>query len=543
MAYPFQSTGLFGRPSKRSPDRPRRRVGPTRWFWRSPRRIARPNLGHERLVFDPLEPRLLLNADVLTINLAHDAGPQPVDHNLIVQLVQQTEQVNNQAVSVQRVQVVDQSNNNAVLAFGDLSDISAISIQTGAGNTSLTIDAKSFAGQTAPAISFDGGSGQNNIIFDNSTPTNWSLTGQNSGTVSGNGVTASFQNVANLTGAATSNDTLTVQQGGSLSGTFDGSGGNDSLVFDNGPHQAAAYTIGSQSSTITLDGQSLTFAGLESVDIGDPLSFSLVSSPNVHAELSQSGTNLVLSGTSFTTLSAQPDANTPFTLTLGSGDTLQVDTLDFSQMNGGADAHSKLVIDGNGASIDFTGNVTDSAGISATVTTQVTGSASTTGHVQSIGAAGSALRADASITVDTGVVLTGSTITLEAQSTSTSTITSASTDTGAGIYTENSAQITINGNLNATGTLSVLTNVNLTDDVNATTRQRPRRHHRRRHQHLHGDAGRRRTGERRQRRYRRHHHHQFDHQCGGRRRQLPQFRPRPSCRPAPPGPWSNSRPT
>jgi hypothetical protein len=297
VAYPFQSTGLFGRPSKRSPDRPRRRIGPTRWFWRTPRRIARPNLGHERLVFDPLEPRLLLNADVLTVNLAHDAGPQPVDHNLIVQLVQQTEQVNNQAVAVQRVQVVDQSNNNAVLAFGDLSDISAVSIQTGAGNTSLTIDAKSFAGQTAPTISFDGGSGQNNIIFDNSTPTNWSLTGQNSGTVSGNGVTASFQNVANLTGAATSNDTLTVQQGGSLSGTFDGgAGGNDSLVFDNGPHQAAAYTIGSQSSTITLDGQSLTFAGLESVDIGDPSSFSLASSPNVHAELSQSNSNLVLSG-------------------------------------------------------------------------------------------------------------------------------------------------------------------------------------------------------------------------------------------------------
>jgi hypothetical protein len=89
--------------------------------------------------------------------------------------------------------------------------------------------------------------------------------------------------------------------------------------------------------------------------------------------------------------------------------------------------------------------------------------------VQNIGSASSALRADASITVDTGVVLTGSTITLEAQSTSTSTITSASTDTGAGIYTENSAQITINGHLNATGALSVLTNVNLTDHVNATT--------------------------------------------------------------------------
>ncbi|MDB5639373.1 MAG: hypothetical protein JWP51_4281, partial [Bradyrhizobium sp.] len=127
-------------------------------------------------MFDPLEPRLLLNADVLSVNLTHDAGPQPVDHSLIVQLVQQTEQVNNQAVSVQRVQVVDQSNHNAVLAFGDLNEISAVSIAAGAGNTSLTVDAKSFAGLAAPTISFQGGTGQDNNIFDNTTATNWSLT-------------------------------------------------------------------------------------------------------------------------------------------------------------------------------------------------------------------------------------------------------------------------------------------------------------------------------------------------------------------------------
>ncbi len=81
--------------------------------------------GYERLVFDPLEPRLLLNADVLTVNLAQQGAAAPVDHSLIVQMVQATEQVNNQAVTVQRVQVVDQSDNNAILAFGDLNEISA----------------------------------------------------------------------------------------------------------------------------------------------------------------------------------------------------------------------------------------------------------------------------------------------------------------------------------------------------------------------------------------------------------------------------------
>ncbi len=231
----------------------------------------RPALGHERLIFDPLEPRLLLNADVLSINLAHDLSAPPADHSLIVQLVQQTEQVNNQTVAVQRVQIVDQSNNNAVLAFGDLNEISGISIAAGAGNTSLTIDAKSFAGQSAPSISFTGGDGQNNVIFDNSAATNWTLTGANAGTVSGNGVNLSFQNVANLTGAANNNDTLTVDQGGTLSGVFDGGvGGFDSLVFDNGPHQSASYSpTGPQSGSVTLDGQAYNFLNLEPVDLGD----------------------------------------------------------------------------------------------------------------------------------------------------------------------------------------------------------------------------------------------------------------------------------
>ena len=248
-----------------------------RWFWRNPAKAARAQTGHERLVFDPLEPRLLLNADVLTISLAQDNPAQPIDHSIIVQMVQQTEQVNNQAVSVQQVQVVDQSNGNAVLAFGDLNEISAISIAGGAGNTSVTIDASSFAGQKAPAISFEGGSGQNTVIFDNTTATNWSLTGANAGTVTGGGVNLSFQNVANLTGAANNNDTLTVEQGGTLSGVFDGgAGGFDSLVFDNGPHQSAVYTpTGPQSGTISLDGQAYNFANLEPTVLGPVAQVSL----------------------------------------------------------------------------------------------------------------------------------------------------------------------------------------------------------------------------------------------------------------------------
>src|SRR5580704_339957 len=271
MAFPFQSVGLQGPPSGPNPRKSRPRRSRARWFWPTLRQRAPARSLHDRLVFDPLEPRLLLNADVLTVNLAHDLGPQAADHSVIVEMVQETQQVNAQTVSVQRVQVVDQSN-NAVLAFGDINEISAVAI-TGTGdahNDNLTIDATSFAGHTAPAISFVGGTGQNNIIFDNTSATNWSLTGPDAGTVSGNGVNASFQNVGNLTGAANNNDTLTVEKGGTLSGTYDGGvGGFDSLVFDNGPHASVTYTPTTPGSgAIVEDGQTFNFKGLEPISLG-----------------------------------------------------------------------------------------------------------------------------------------------------------------------------------------------------------------------------------------------------------------------------------
>ena len=275
MAFPFKSTGLFGRPSGRPPSspHPRHRRALPRWLWRSSPKAARPNAaaGYERLIFDPLEPRLLLNADVLTVNLAQQGAAAPVDHSLIVQMVQATEQVNNQAVTVQRVQVVDQAN-NAILAFGDLNEISGLSIDAGNGNNTITIDATSFAGQQAPAISIDGGSGQNNLVFDNSTNnTSWQLTGQNSGSVSGAGVNVAFQNVQNLTSGTANANTLTVEQSGTLSGVFDGGAGqNNSLLLNTWEHQSAEASIGPQYDTITLDGQAYNYTDVQNVNIGDP---------------------------------------------------------------------------------------------------------------------------------------------------------------------------------------------------------------------------------------------------------------------------------
>ena len=157
------------------------------------------------------------------LDLGHNAGaPVAQDHQLLVQLVQQTTNAQTTAVAVQNVQIVDQANGNAVLAFGALKDISAVAINLGNGNNTITIDANSFKNVAAPQINLTGGTGTDNLVFDNAGATQWNLTGKDSGTVTGGGVSASFQAVGNLTGAANNADTLTVKAGGTLSGTFDG---------------------------------------------------------------------------------------------------------------------------------------------------------------------------------------------------------------------------------------------------------------------------------------------------------------------------------
>ena len=110
--------------------------------------------GRGKLLFDPLEPRLLMSGDILSINLAQGALAHQ-DHSLVVQMVTQTEQVNQTSQNVQRVEVVDQAQNNAVLAFGDLSVITQVNIVGNAQSTNtdtITIDANSFGAVTLPAV-------------------------------------------------------------------------------------------------------------------------------------------------------------------------------------------------------------------------------------------------------------------------------------------------------------------------------------------------------------------------------------------------------
>jgi hypothetical protein len=160
-----------------------------------------------KLLFDPLEPRLLLSADVLSVNLAQ-AALAGQDHNLVVEMVNATVQVGNTAQNVQRVEVVDQANNNAVLAVGNLSVIKQISIvgdANSAHNDTVTINLDSFGGHAAPAVAFQGGGGTNTLVFDptaspGGASEQWQLTGAKSGTATGLD-NLKFSNVDSITGS------------------------------------------------------------------------------------------------------------------------------------------------------------------------------------------------------------------------------------------------------------------------------------------------------------------------------------------------------
>ena len=102
MAFPFRSVGLLGRPAPAIPRAQRRRRSGWRWF--TPKWASRPSVpAHRRLIVEALESRLLLNADVLALDLSHAPGYVAQDHQLLVQLVQDTSQSQTNSVAVQNV--------------------------------------------------------------------------------------------------------------------------------------------------------------------------------------------------------------------------------------------------------------------------------------------------------------------------------------------------------------------------------------------------------------------------------------------------------
>ena len=146
----------------------------------------------------------------------------------------------------------------------------------------------------------------------------WHITGPDSGTLAG----ISFAGFQNLVGAAGNQDTFTVEQGGSISGTIDGGdGGFDTVSFPGHYGSFVSKPVDGHSGIVIVDGTLFTYAGLEPLNVGsaDAVDFELGGGDDV-ATLTQSGGTLTLattSGTAESTSFATP--MTSLTINAGGG--------------------------------------------------------------------------------------------------------------------------------------------------------------------------------------------------------------------------------
>ena len=107
----------------------------------------------------------------------------------------------------------------------------------------------------------DGGGGNDTLTGDNDS-NNFTITGNNQGTLTGK--TSGWSNIENLTGGE-GEDSFTLSDSGSLDGTVDGGGGNDTLTGDNNGNN---FTItGNNQGTLT--GKTSGWSNIENLTGGD----------------------------------------------------------------------------------------------------------------------------------------------------------------------------------------------------------------------------------------------------------------------------------
>ncbi len=151
---------------------------------------------------------------------------------------------------------------NGVSSSRALGSVSGISVLGSAGDDTFSV---SLAG--AIALFVDGGAGIDTLLGPAGNQT-WNVTGQGSGSVGG----LSFADFENLRGAAGNDDTFVFDAAGGLSGTVEGGdGGYDSVVLTGSSSTASASITGPQSGTITRDGNTIVYGGME------PITFSSTS--------------------------------------------------------------------------------------------------------------------------------------------------------------------------------------------------------------------------------------------------------------------------
>ena len=89
-----------------------------------------------KLIFDQLEPRMLMSADPVVIDLS---ALQPT-HDVVVRLLNQVVTTNNQTTNIERVEAVDANNPTNVLSSQVIPTGSNVTVLAGQGSNNITLD-------------------------------------------------------------------------------------------------------------------------------------------------------------------------------------------------------------------------------------------------------------------------------------------------------------------------------------------------------------------------------------------------------------------
>ncbi|WP_132256430.1 LEPR-XLL domain-containing protein, partial [Methylobacterium segetis] len=274
MAFPFKSEGFWG-PLFRRRNRPKAADDASRAKRPTKRQLvmrlkAKTDrmLYRDRLIFDPLEPRVLLNSDI-TYTVPSD--PPTQEHQLLVKLVQETQGANQSATPIQRIQILDFTNGQegAVLhSFGDVATSGTFTIVGLAGKKDvITVDVDSFnilpdSRRPMLAVSDTSASDDDGVVLRNGASALFALTGTDAGTISSGKFTGSFSGVANLSGASGASDTLVIGANGQLSGIFSGGKGSLQLDLSNTVSGDLDATLSDRTGGYAIGSSAATFASL-----------------------------------------------------------------------------------------------------------------------------------------------------------------------------------------------------------------------------------------------------------------------------------------
>ena len=225
-----------------------------------------------RLIFDQLEPRMLMSADPVVIDLQALQPTQPT-HDVVVRLLNEVVTTGNQTTNIESVQTFDASNPATVLSSQIVPTGSNVTVLAGKGNDTITLDLSAApASTTQPQFNVVGGGGNVSLgvienasqsvswhldgggagqvdgpvqvgftgvnhllgggadtLYGSATDTSWTVNGAGSGSVG----TTQFSGFANLVGAAGQNDVFNITPTGSLTGSIN-AGGNGTVAVNAG---------------------------------------------------------------------------------------------------------------------------------------------------------------------------------------------------------------------------------------------------------------------------------------------------------------------